>query len=305
MPVLLDELNASRLADLELVKKDRVFTLQNRFTRSYYVLTNDLSETEDDVYLTPGLPLIGDVLLSAIAKSKKGKELGRVQNPITGQPAILWQIDVEFDSDLSLDDADESELPPDERAPKVSWGGELEDEVLARDAITGDPITTTAGERLIVTHQVVLPILTVRGYWRYPFDPDIILHYAGRTNLTSFYGAPTGTAFMLPMQSEEADIEGEKWDLVTFQVKFKMRDDPSSPGTFKSDTWKGEVLNQGNWYLDGSGKRVRATDDNEREIKVNLKLDGTRLEDSDPPTYVTFNRTTKAELNDLGLGPFA
>jgi hypothetical protein len=312
MALVIDEIAATRLANIELVKENQLYRTKVNFERSYYVLTDHLGETEADVVIAVGIPQIGSTLLGAICKSHAPKALEQVKNPITGFDAELYEVRCAFNNDTDQNAGDEKDTPPESRTPKTSWGGELEDELLEKDAQTGAPIQTAAYERLLITGPRAYPILTIKRYGLFPFDPDVILQYVGKYNSTTFWGAPPGTALMLPISVEETTIEGQKYTDETYQIKFNMKENPESPGSFLQDTWKTGVPHQGHQYLEeeeSSGPTTyvqkRAVDDNDKPIIVNLNSDGTRKDAGEEGEYIFFWRSTKVNFNNLNLGPYS
>lgn len=200
----------------------------------------------------------------------------------------------------------------------MRWSSDTEEDVLERDAITGMPIVTSAGEPINVTHPVTNPVLEIKGYFNAPFDPDVILLYNNKVNSDDFYGAPEGTAFMSSITADDEEVINERRVVpATFTIKFKLREDPDNPGSLMRDTWHLKLLNQGQFYLDYvqeeqtvTRRRLRALDENGHPIMVNLRLDGSALpltNEGHPvadATYLDFNRFTKIDFNNLNLGPY-
>jgi len=282
--IILGEMAAARSGSIKLEKRDKIWVTAKEFQKSFYVLgTQD--EGESSLVATIGVPQRGTLYEGALCLGHQIRESASVLNPYTQTLGILAEIVAEFTNDISPN--------------------EFEDEVLDKDPVTGDPIETTAHERLILTGPQPIPILEVSRYEQWPFNPVTLLVYSGRLNEVDFYGAPRGTALLQPIQAPEEELEGELFVKATYRVKFKMKFDPDNPSQFLEDTWKAELLNQGQQYLDDEGKIKRATDANGNPIKVNLAEDGTVLDPEAEPHYVKFNRFTYADLNDLNLGPYA
>lgn len=305
MASVIDEIVATAVGGFTLVKQDKIYRQQRNFDRSYYVVGDDLNDRESQACTAVGIPQIGFILQGAICRGVKAKELDRVKNPFNGNACALFQVDCSFDNDYNEEDADESNQAPEARTPKVRWYGENDTEELSRDAITGKAITTTAGEKIIVEHPIAFPILEIKRYGFAPFDPDVILQYVNRTNSTVFWGAPKGSALMLPITADEVTIDGGKYVEETYTIKFKPKTLDNNETALREDSWKGSVLNQGQMVrLAPDTEPVRATDDNDNPITVNLDDDGVRLADGADPVYVDFNRFARANFNNLNLGPF-
>lgn len=306
MPVVIGEKDAAATGAIEIVKKRGLWTESRRFEKSFYVLA-DLNDDEDAVRNTTGVPPIASPYQGAVCRGHKPEERGRVRNPLTGQPGILWEVVCSFDNDITPDDAEDAGggSAPTSRRPKIRWRGVLEDEVLERDAIDGIPITTTAGEKVLVTHPVPYPILEVRRFENRPYEPLNILNYVSHTNENPFYGAPTGSALMLPIEADEVEVDGEPYVEAVYQIQFKLIRDPDNPSQFLPDGWKYRYLNNGHIYIDTvTGKYVRAVDEEGNPIKVNLDEGGYRISEDAEPTYSERNRFPKADFDNLNLGPF-
>jgi len=283
-----------------LEKKDDYFFPTYSYRRTYYVLADNTAETESSILGTTGVPaLYSAVGGTTICSRRSAKETHRVRHPVTAAATSLWEVDCTFDSQ-SLDD--ESSKDPEDRTPKVRWYGEEEEEVLEKDAITGDPVETKWGEPLIITAPQVRPILEVQRYEAPPFDPNINLNYANHVNSAAFYGAPAGTALLLPVEAQEEVVEQTKLISATYRVKFKIKKDG---GALKAWAWKAEVLHHGFRFDPGDGGPIRTyTDERGNPATINLDADGKKIADGGAPYYLSFNRFPSANLNDLSLGPF-
>lgn len=296
MPTLLGIKDGTRDASYGLEKRDKISVLKKQWKIDYYVLADSTLDTEDDILATAGIPSLFSFWNFAWVKGYKAKELQSVIHPVTGVLSVVWQVTVELDS--SIDQADDEEDPTN-RTPAVRWSGETEDELLEEDPITGDPIQTDADEPIILTTPVVMPVLEIKRYELYPFDPTIMLAYSHRTNSTTFWGAPAGSALMLPMEVDEETIEGVKYCNVTYRIKFKIKPSLTEP-------WKARLLHHGFKYRPAAGKPPQAAQDKHgNPITVNL-VNGTgeKVADGDPPEYKEFNRFAKVNFNALALGPF-
>ena len=304
MPKVLGVKVGSVDASDEVTKKDRIHVRRKRITSTSYVLGDTLSDTEEDILATSGIPALWSPLRGALCKSRTPKEVDRVINPNTGVACGLWEVTAEFDSDV---DPDECTDDPSCKTPIVRWHGETEEEVLEKDAITGEPVQTAAGEPILITSPYVLPVLEIKRYETYPFDPNVMLDYSHRTNAEVFWGAPIGSALMLPMEVDEETINQVKYAVPTYRIKFKIKPDLDEP-------WKARVLHHGFQYLDeneggsGSGSAcgegIVYRDKFGNSATINLAEDGTLLPLCDPPNFLEFNRFTKIDFNNLSLGPF-
>jgi hypothetical protein len=281
---------------VNIEQKDQTWIQNQEFKRIYYVVA-DLGSDELDVLSTSGIPVIGvDIIGTAICKGLSAKETDRVN--FLGSPAMLWEVEATFDS--KVDQGQAGEEDPLDLPIRRRWYGENEDEVLEKDAITGDPITTACGEPIIITAPVCRPILELTRYENYPIDPDTILEFSNHVNDSTFYGAPEGSALMMPIEADKETIKGVDYDKVTYRIKFNIREDESST----EDSWMARPLHHGYKFFPIAGAAWPAT----WKIKgqpatVNLAADGTALDNDADPFYLAFNRFKKANFNSLSLGP--
>lgn len=287
-------------SNLTLEKRKGTSVYKKSFRRTYYVLGDDLDDTEEDVFNTPGVPTYYTLLRGCYCRSIVAREINQVIHPTTGTACGLWEVDADFDSDVNPDDDERPENKP----PKIRWHGETEEEVLEKDAITGNPVQTAAGEPILITTPYVTPVLEIRRYEIFPFDPDIMLSYSHRTNSTTFWGAPAGSALMLPMDVDEEMVKPAKdedpirYAVVTYKIKFKIK-----PGL--AEPWKARVLHHGFKHRPAIGKPpVIYRDRYGNPATINLDANGVKLADGAAPQYLEFNRFQKADFNALTLGPF-
>jgi hypothetical protein len=275
------------------------YFLHRTFQESYNVIGDNLEETFPEVLPnTPGLPQEGDVKREATCRGHRLREQTTVIKA-DGFPSTLFVIDCEFDNMIDFESITVPALE-DHRA-KRSWDGVMEEVEFFRDVDTNDPIQTKAFERIYSKVEAPFPILQIQR-WEYgPFDPDTIIAYVGRCNLTPFYGAPTGTALMLPIQTEELWYNRTLFVQVTYRIKFWL-DIDGTDGSARSDTWRNaEFVHQGTQYLENAGDFIakQAVDEDGNPITVNLAADGTK----GGPSTLIFKKRAYAEFNNLILGP--
>ena len=287
-------------ASYNLEKKDKIYIGRKTWSIKYLVLAGNDSQNEDDIYNdTVGLPKLWAFANFGVCKSLKIAEKSTVfKHPSTGTKTILWTVKADFDSQIDLD----QEQPPEAKTPTVRWSGETEEEVLERDPIEDIPVQTEPGEPIILTTPIILPVLEITRYEFYPFNPNIMLEYCHHTNSTTFWGAPPGSALMMPMDVEEEVIEQVKYVRVTYRIKFKIKKEGA---TLLEDTWKARVLHHGYKYRKNAGDEpITYQDKNGNPATINLAADGTKIPDGGTAEYLEFNRFTKANFNALNLGPF-
>lgn len=311
MPKILDEIEATRIGSVQLVKKNKFDTLQSRFSRSYYVLSDNTTQSEDDIFKTTGVPQMYSILGGAWCIKQDAKELATIgSHPSTGNRCILYEVRCDFDSDANVEEANQS---PVARTPKVSWSGVMNEVQLFQDPVTGAAIVNAVGDRLEVTTQIPSAILEIRRYEYPPFNPLTQLSFAGKTNSGVFYGAPTGCALMAPITAgEEQVVDKVRVVEVTYQIHFRLTF--SEGGSLQEDGWAIRPLNYGYHYREGDGGSGEpgplqvSTDKYGNPKPTNLRLDGTKIPDTveglSELTYMTYNQYPKADFNLLNLGPF-
>lgn len=296
MPTLLGVKEGSVSYDQNLEDRDGKQVEKGSSKLTYYVLADSLSDGEDEIFGTSGIPALFAVGSGGGRASKRtAKETNRVRHPNTGAVTALWEVDVSFSTDV---DPEDEEDDPTLKPPEVRWHGETEEEVLEEDPITGEAIQTDAEEPILITTPIVLPVLEIKRYESYPFDPNTMLAYSHHTNSTAFWGAPTGSALFLPPEVDEETIDEIKYAVVTYRIKFKIK-----PGV--AEPWKARVLHHGFKYRPNPGDPPKIYQDRTgNPATINLAPGGTKLPDGDPPNYKEFNRFAKANFNTLNLGPF-
>lgn len=293
MPKVLGVKDGSIESDVDIEKRDKRWVARKKLRLTYYVLGDTLNTDEDDITSTSGIPPLFYPYKGTLCKSRKAKETNRIIHPVTGVAAGLWEVTCEFDNDLNPDD----EQPPESKPPTIRWSGETEEEVLEKDAVTGLPVQTDAEEPIIITTPFVCPVLEIKRYEAYPFDPDVMLAYVHKTNSTGFWGAPAGSALMLPMEVDEETIEKIKYAVVTYRIKFKIK-----PGI--AEPWMARVLHHGFKYRKNAGEKPTIfMDKHGNPATINL-TNGIGTKKEGLPDYLEFNRFTKANFNALSLGPF-
>lgn len=306
MPKVLDEKEATRVGSFQVVKRNQTPTLQSKFSRTYYVLSDNTSQGEPEITATIGIPPISSLLYGAPCVKHDPREVATIgRHPSTGVICTLWEVKCDFDSDV---DTEESNQSPEARTPNVSWTSEFEEHPIEQDAITGDPIETVPGDLIPLTVPIPIPILEVRRFQLPPFDPDIQLDYMAHTNSATFYGAPPGCVLMSGIQASEVQVVDKVRVVeVSYQLKFRVRR-ASGGGSFEEDGWASRPLHKGPKFLPAVGKPPeQALDKLGNPTEFNLKEDGTQLPFNSPVedrVYLKFNVYPKANFNNLNLGPF-
>lgn len=314
MPTVLGTKEGSIGFNRSLVVNDNILTIDRRFELIYLVLSDNTSQGVDDILATSGIPPLYYPTGGAFCTNLDPKEVATVHNPMTGVLCNLWEVTISFDS-ASVVANDDSDLPPEAKRPSISWSGDTEEELMVFDRLTGQLVRTDANEAMLTTCPMTIPILEITRYEFAPFDPLVMIAYANRTNSTTFWGAPRGTAWMLPMSSEEEVIDGVRYVSVTYRIKFKLFADPKLesitieglvPLDVNSDTWDAIMVHEGYMYRPALDKPPQtALDKHGSPVKINLADGGVRQPlAAQFPDLKRWARMRKAEFNNLSLGPF-
>jgi hypothetical protein len=280
------------------------FFWQKDGSRVYYVLATDLTEYEDTIVVTAGIPQIGDTLNNAPVRRLRARETERIKShPTTGVPTAIWEVTVETDSrfDASSGSTGSSGSDdPTDFTPKRRWYTDKVKERRSHD-LSYQRIETSAGEQLNFEIDFVDIILEIERYEAYPTDPDAMFNYAGHSNDDEFYGAPEGTVLLDDIQSDEEVINGVTYIKVRYVFRFVMRE--LSSGDFRTNTvYFARVANVGYLYRPAIGAApITFLDAHGNPAKVPLDLDGLILAPGVPMTEEYVNVTPGATFADLNL----
>lgn len=302
MPTILGIVDGSTEKNNRVEQEGGLFKVKKSLKLTYIVLSDDVFQTAEDIENTPGLPPLFYPSSGMFCRDIDPKEQQTVRNPMTGVMCILWHVDVAFDNEI---DSQQNQSNIQNKRPVVSWGGDLVKTHLLKDPITGQAITTTALEPIECEDDQVMPILNIKRYEVFPWDPLRQLVYANKTNSTPFYGAPEGTVLMLPIEEEEDVIDDTTWAVVQYHLKFNLVEDPDNPGNLMKDSWNFKPVNRGYFYRPTALlPPIKNLDDNGHPQQVLLDLFGRKLPDGDPIVTLDFNKKGKVDFNALSLGPF-
>jgi hypothetical protein len=298
MPKILNVKDGSYNAETYLKKQGSTLVHHKRFSKAWEVLSDDTLQDEDAILMTTGIPAIFAASNGAYCRKRKATEQQTVIHP-DGGLAILWDVTADFDSEV---DPNEDESDPLAKPPKTWWTSETIDEVIEKD-INGNPVQTDAGEPLIVTEPVTIPVLNIKRYELYHFDPNVILDYANHKNSAAFWGAPAGAClFSSPETTEPETIDGTQYTLVTYRIKFKLK---KENGVLVAGSWNKRVLHHGYKYIDPDDGEVKTYEINGQPATVNLQNGtGNPLGQVDPAEYLEWETKHEADFNALSLGPF-
>lgn len=296
MPTVLGVKEGSWSGGRGLQSRDDVTVPRKRFSKTWYVLGDTLNTDEDDVLATTGIPSLYDLVNGAYCLNVSAEETNRVIHPNTGVATGLWEVKADYDSNVDPADGAEDPDDPVQRPPTIRWHGENRLELLERDAIFGWPIWTGAHEPIHVEAPIVSPIVEYKRYELYPFDPNIMISYANKTNSVAFWGAKPGSALMMPMEVDEETIEGIRYAVVTYKIKFNInREGKLEPWRIKMPhvgyNYRPNILSKPIPFITSTGDR----------IKVKLQESGLKIADSAPMQFLYFYIFTRINFNNLTL----
>lgn len=313
--------------ELRLEDKGKGFFKRRHYTETVYIIGDSLSNTVADVRADPNLPDLYEEYDNCYCVAISPKEAATIIHPLTGAPTSLWEVTIEWDSDIGTDSepGDPSGGTPDNRAPQYKWTTESEEEAVYKD-INGVIIATPAGEPIVITKPVLRPVLEIHRNEPFPFEPSVILDYAYHKNQSVFWGAPPGTCIMLPMETDYPFVEGGiVYVPVTYRIKFFIEwefDGVLNDWVMSEDTAFDRPVCKGLYYYDtpeydawvaaGSNPATKPepklyanqdTQWNAREVFLD-KYTGKKKTDQTTPHFMNFETLPDAEFDDLNLQPW-
>lgn len=311
------------------------FPVVSKTSKDCYIVLGDTVNDTDDIILrtTEGLPRIGLVNGSFMyCIGLEAKELGTIIHPTTHVKTILWEVAVDYSSNLddeASSNSNDNQSDPENLRPRRRSYTEKTKEHLEFDAITGQPTVNANGEKLEIEHDVWMIIMEIERYEK-EFDQLTTLKYVGRLNEQEFYGAPKGSVLLDDRRVEEEYINGVLYHKVCYVFKFKIKEIPESTDIqtlksfffleappileflgydsngFQYDTWVPKILHQGYLYRPVDPDNTTILEDpvpflkNGQPQKVNLDAEG-RINETDQPVFLTINETTYKDFGPLNL----
>lgn len=285
----------------------RGLELRVNFRDVYVVLAGSDDENEATILATSGIPLPYSYLRGGFLKRRSAKEIET--------HARHWEVEVEYDSNIDPNLADQSSgggaggtpSPPESLLPEWQWDADEYEEVIATDQQNGAIIKNKVDEKIIVTRPVKLPTLVISRY-ELSFSPSTILNYANHVNSASFWGAPAQCALLKAARDQPVTIGGVRYRKVEYHFAFNFKKNKLG------DTigWKWYGLHEGTQYLryadpgepGGPFIKVPFKDANGHRTKGNLKDTGFAALSDDDVSFLEFNRFPAVDFNSLSLGPW-
>jgi len=294
MPAVLDvtgEKNGVLVGERSIRSGTSLIGTTKTFSITYYVQADDIGDNEDDIMDATGIPELLSIRNGAFLKSKEAREIDA--------SALLWEVVCKYSSEVDGG----GDISTGASAVNWFWGSETIEEVLERDPLTGESITNSVGEPIIITGPVTIPVLTIERL-QDPITGLTILAYVNRTNSHPFWNAPIGTALMSSIDESPEVSDGVRRARVRYVIKFNLTWDESA-GEYKG--WKSRPLNEGLKYLLNKDDNISDALPflaEETPVSGNLNLDGTQNYTKNF-VHLEFNRHLIANFNTLNLGPYA
>ncbi len=317
MPTLLGTKENTRLFSDMLEKTGGSTTEASKSELTYYVLADTIDDTKATILATDELPTLGSIIAGEKVISVAAKETNTVIHPNTGVTTFIWEIAVKTDSAFDLDSGGGSPGGPGGGVtlfrPVTRWSTETIDERVWRDVNTNVKIATEPGDPILVTRKRYIPVLEVKRYKEYPFDPNKQLQFPEHVNEKEFWGAPPGSALCGGIQVEEQTIQGTIVVWVTYIFKFKLLggyvivSDGGNLLVKTEDGWNFYPLHEGIHFReiqDGaiSNEIFLATDESGNPKVVPLNPDGTiKTDQPEIPLNLEFAIYQPVDFDSLNL----
>jgi hypothetical protein len=290
-----------------IVVKDKFWRQSIQFTETYVILADDLSQSEEVILSTSGLPSIGDVVGGAICVNKNARDIGTVIHPVTKVPTALWEVTIECNSELDTNAASEAQQDDaTDFRQRERWTKEVIEEVRGYDAL-GNKVQTPTFEPIEFSIPRTVPVLEITRYERPPVDPMILLNYVNKVNKKTFRGAPKGCALMDSIEFEEEWIKNSLYIRATYVIKFKIELDANGDIRQNVEGWNPPILAESHFYYPPTvplnkrsiKTRERFADKSGATIKMPITKEGYR--NDGPPQYLDFKRYGYADFSNLNL----
>jgi hypothetical protein len=265
--------------------EDKFRKLSVRFQKAWQV-THDVETSDFDIYAAPTIPRIAEPFPGTAFVLATSAQLTRVS-------PIMSIISVEYQGEIGREFTESPLMAP----PKIDWGDvEVEGEI--DEDFDGRPIVNVLGDRIrgvkaLFADQTV----TIRRNMP-TFNNYVQAVYRRSVNSDPFLGWPPGTAKMMQLSASNVfDKDMGYWE-VTAQIQFRY-----PYRTTPDKAWYARTRNEGFYVRDTTGRKVRATDENQMPTvqPVLLKADGKIETNTENAHWLEFKLYGEQPYNALGL----
>lgn len=224
-----------------------VFKVQH--VETYLVLSDDGTDDEENVYLTSGLPQMGDYWQGQNGNTDFAFVVGLTIMDVD-ESRRKWEVEVEYSTELPEGNGFQNAgTDPIQWTPEIEWDTEFIEYHPFYD-VNGDEIVNGAGDAFTeppITSLYPIPVFRY-SRWMSSFTSAIQHTYAAKTNSDVFLGYNPGNALMSGVKARPEFIYGFQYWWVSYVVKFRL------------DGWEGRSRNSGPSFLDGGEKKSALTE---------------------------------------------
>lgn len=208
----------------------------------------------------------------------------------------LHFLDIVADDQVTDQEKQDKNKPPDQRRPEWSWDFETEEIVMTKD-VDDEPVVNSVADPIEVTTPVIIPVLTIDRQQQ-TFDPDTILAYVNHVNDAAFWGAPAGSVLCAGIRDRKGEtFNNVEHRAVSYVFKFRVPDIANV-----IEGWKLLLIDHGpNAINSDTGEKEAFKDANGSKITTNIDASGLPLDPGDPPHILRFNQFKEADFSILNL----
>lgn len=265
--------------------RQRSITMQRGFT-----VTLGASDPLETVYLSSGLPLVGDLYPGAALIYCNNLSPQRVS-------PIMAIVIASYSGDIGPGDISSS---PVDLPHSIVWSGSTTDEAIDEDW-NGKPIVTVNGESIEgLTERLTDDVVTIERAYA-SVNRYALRAYRRAVNSDTFLGWPPGTARMIDDVAEAVFVNGviQYWKVrATIQFREPFR-------TTAAKAWYKRVRHEGVLVRDTAGDKPHVAWDEKTKTPVTkpilLKVDGTRETNPENAVWLEFPTLGSLPFNALGL----
>ena len=212
------------------------------------------------------------------------------------QKRTRWIIDLTGDDQMTDQEKEDKDKPPDQRRTEWSWDFETEEIAMTKD-VDGEDVVNSVFDPIEVTTPVIIPVLTIERQEN-GFDPDTILNYVNHVNDATFWGAQAGSVLCAGIRERKGEtFNGVEYRAVSYVFKFRI---PNITDVIEG--WKLLLLDHGpNAINQSTGDKEAFTDAEGRKITTNLDASGLPIDPGDPPHILRFKQFKEADFGSLNL----